>query len=148
MRDGTYQAAFRPVAAAPLSRGLYPRAQARVLQTAFQGDTKKAYVEFAPLRLDASRGRLVLARRIARHRRLRRRRPRRDRPRRLHRPPIRLRRQPRPDERLLARFVTRSQGLHAVAWEDLLAATSSGVPRPRLLRSHARHRLDAPLAPR
>ncbi len=128
LRDGSLRTAFRPVAAAPLSRGLYPRAQARVLETAFQGDTKKAHVELLPLRLDASRGRLVLARRMlvtvvfdgvvtgetslggstGRS---------------LH-----LGRQPRPDERLLARFVSRSRGLHAVAWEDLLAATTSGSP--------------------
>jgi hypothetical protein len=31
-------------------------------------------------------------------------------------------------ERLLARFVSRTKGLHAVSWEDLLAATSSGAP--------------------
>ena len=125
MRDGTYRAAFRPVKATALSRGLYPRAQARVLQTAFQGDTKKAYVEFSPLRLDASRGRLVLARRLlvtvvfdgvvpgetgigstGRS--------------------VRLRRRPsREPERLLARFATRSKGLHSVSWEDLLAATST-----------------------
>ncbi len=128
LRDGSLRAAFRPVAAAPLSRGLYPRAQARVLETAFQGDTKKAYVELLPLRLDTSRGRLVLARRmlvtvvfdgvvtgetslggsIGRR--------------------LAASRQPRPDERLLARFVSRSRGLHAVAWEDLLAATTSGSP--------------------
>ena len=116
-----------PVKAAALSRGLYPRAQARVLQTAFQGDVKKAYLEIAPLRLDASRSRLVLARRML----------------------VRVAfdgvvsgetglggsigRRPGPargagSERLLARFVSRSKGLHAVSWEDLLAATSSGVP--------------------
>jgi hypothetical protein len=124
LRDGTFQATFRPVAPAVLSRGLYPRLQARVLQTAFQGDTKKAYIEFVPLRLDTSRGRLVLARRMivtvlfdgvvpgetgigstGRS--------------------LRHRRQPPADERLLARLVVRSSGLHALAWEDLLAATSS-----------------------
>jgi hypothetical protein len=128
MRDGTFQKAVRPVAAAALGRGLYPRAQARVLQTAFQGDTKKAYVEFAPLRFDPTRGRLVLARRLlvtvafdgvvpgetglggssGRS--------------------LRLKHRPRPDERLLARFVSRTKGLHAVAWDDLLAATTSGAP--------------------
>ncbi len=125
MHDGTYQKALRPVAARPLSRGLFPREQARVLQTAFQGDTKKAYVEILPLRLDSARGRLVLARRMivtvlfdgvvpgetglggssGRS--------------------LTLRRQPPADGRLIARFATRSRGLHAVAWEDLLAATSS-----------------------
>jgi hypothetical protein len=125
MADGTYQKAFRPVAARPLSRGLFPREQARVLQTAFQGDTKKAYVEFLPLRLDAARGRIVLARRMlvtvlfdgvvpgetglggssGRS--------------------LTLKRQPPGDGRLIARFATRQKGLHAVAWEDLLAATSS-----------------------
>ena len=127
MRDGTYQKAFRPVKAAALSRGLYPRAQARVLQTAFQGDVKKAYLELAPLRLDASRGRLVLARRML----------------------VTvvfdgvvsgetglggsIGRRPGParnagPERLIARFVSRSRGLNAVSWEDLLAATTSGAP--------------------
>ena len=127
MRDGTYQKAFRPVKAAALSRGLYPRAQARVLQTAFQGEVKKAYLELAPLRLDVSRGRLVLARRML----------------------VTvlfdgvvsgetglggsIGRRPGParnagPERLIARFVSRARGLNAVSWEDLLAATTSGAP--------------------
>jgi hypothetical protein len=131
MNDGTYQKAFRPVAPRALGRGLYPRDQARVLETAFQGDTKKAYVEFVPLRLDAVRGRLVLARSLV----------------------VTLlfdgvvpgetglggssgrsealRRKPPSDGRLLARFASRSKGLHAVTWEELLAATTppgGGLP--------------------
>ena len=129
MRDGTYQASFRPVAAAALSRGLYPRAQARVLQTAFQGDVKKAYVELAPLRFDASRGRLVLARRLLVTVALRRCRPRRDRARRLRRAQRSASAvSPDPTSGSSPASSPAREGLHAVAWEDLLAATTSGSP--------------------
>jgi len=64
VEKGTYQTSFRRVRAATLRRGLFPEAQARVLETAFQGETKQAYLELAPLRVDAASGRVVLARRL------------------------------------------------------------------------------------
>ena len=44
--------------------GLYPSEAARVVSVGFQGDVKKALVELAPLRWDASRGQLLLAGRL------------------------------------------------------------------------------------
>jgi hypothetical protein len=126
LRDGTYRASFRPVKAALLSRGLFPRAQARVLQTAFVGETKKAYLELAPLRLDVSRGRLVLARRMlvtvafdgvvpgetgtgstGRS--------------------IPVLRRPSEPGRLIARLATRAKGLHSVTWEEVFSSSDPGL---------------------
>jgi Peptidase family C25 len=63
-RDGT----VRPgrVRRSPDSsfRGLFPRTAARVLGTGFQQETKKVHLELAPLRWNASSGRLLLARRL------------------------------------------------------------------------------------
>ena len=41
--------------------GLYPETPARVVSVAFQGDLKKAFLEFAPLRWDRSSGQLLFA---------------------------------------------------------------------------------------
>jgi CSLREA domain-containing protein len=128
--DGTYRVSFRKVRPAVLARGLYPLAPARVLQTAFRGDVKSAYLEFAPLRLHASRSRVILARTMlvtvafdgvvagetgtgwtgTRGRVLSRSTP-----------------------RLIARFATRDRGLYAVGWDDLLAAASGDAVGPRSL---------------
>lgn len=62
-RDGTYRAIFRRVGSRDVA-GLYPSELARVLGTAFQGETKRAYLELAPLRLDSASGRALLARRV------------------------------------------------------------------------------------
>jgi hypothetical protein len=63
-RDGTVQASYRRVRPAWVARRPYPAEAARVVTTAFQGETKKALVELAPLRWSASTGQLLLARRL------------------------------------------------------------------------------------
>jgi hypothetical protein len=71
-RDGTYRAGSLPVPRREVDRRssassgpqLFPASLARVRQTAFQVDRKKAYVELAPLRVDEATGRVVLARRL------------------------------------------------------------------------------------
>jgi hypothetical protein len=121
-RDGTYRAAFRRVLDKRMDSA-YPREAARVLETAFQDELKKAYLELAPLRVDGQK--LVLARRIV----------------------LRLafdgrvpgetsvdgrrgRRRPAPprggpgagpkdQDTIVARLAARAAGLHAVAWESL-----------------------------
>ena len=60
--SGAKRASFRAVEAVSLGRGSFPRASAQLLQTAFQGEVKKAYIQLAPLTLDAASGRLTLAR--------------------------------------------------------------------------------------
>ncbi|HEX9710296.1 MAG TPA: hypothetical protein VGB42_10075, partial [Candidatus Thermoplasmatota archaeon] len=118
--DGTYRASFRHVRAKDVF-GLFPQSAARVLETAFQEQTKKVYLELAPLRFDSPRRRLVLAGRLlvkiafdgrvegetgtggSRGRRLPK--PRRSEP-----------------ETLLARLAARAAGLHAVSWESLGAS--------------------------
>jgi hypothetical protein len=56
-RDSREGASFR----AP---GLYPETAARILSVGYQGETKKALVELAPLRWDRTTGELVLTRKL------------------------------------------------------------------------------------
>ena len=72
--SGTYEAASLPVSPAEARKArakdaasgetLFPATLARVHQTAFQGETKMAYVELSPLRVDETTGRITLARRL------------------------------------------------------------------------------------
>ncbi len=116
--DGTYQPAWLPVKRFRRPGSRFPDALARVHRTAFQGETKKAYVELAPLRVNDTTGRVLLARRLlvrlaftgrvkgetGKATRGRRQRP---------SPAVDTAANP------LARFVTRARGLHAVAFEDV-----------------------------
>ena len=118
------RAAFR-------GEGLYPSEAARVLSVGFQGEVKKALVELAPLRWDASMGQLLLARRLVVRLSFRGRDPaelssdgvrgRRYRARRSH-----------DRSRVLARLATTERGLHAVRYEEVLRGRR-GV-RARALR--------------
>ena len=64
--DGTVRPVLRrrPKGKAFERPGLYPEQAARVVETAFQGETKKALVELSPLRFDRDTGQLLLARRL------------------------------------------------------------------------------------
>ena len=62
-RDGTVQPGRRE-AELGLSRGVFPRVQARLGGEGFQGEDKTLALELMPLRYDASRGALVLSRRL------------------------------------------------------------------------------------
>ena len=126
-RDGTVRAArrrsrrstTRRAGAAFRGEALYPSEPARVLSVGFQGDVKKALVELAPLRWDASTGQLLLARRLIVRLSLRKRDPseqtthggrgRRYRKRRSH------------DKRgAVARLATTERGLYSVRYEEVL----------------------------
>ena len=132
--DGTKRASFRAVPARDLGPGSWPHASARVLQTAFQGESKKAYVEIAPLTLDAASGRLTLARTLlvqvlfdgtvagetgsgsrGRH---------------AAEDLTQI-----PDGQVLARFGTQARGVHAVSFEDALGVSFDVVPTSRLFLS-------------
>jgi hypothetical protein len=136
VEGGNYKASFRPVRPQPLVQGLYPRSSAQILQTAFQGETKRVYLELMPLRVDAATGQLVLARRLV----------------------VRLlfqgrvpgeqsrggswgRRMP-PSRRpgnaglVLARLSTRTRGLHALAFEELFPTERRSLPIAYLRLSH------------
>jgi hypothetical protein len=63
-RDGTVRPGRHAVSAPRVSSGFLPEFVARLAGTVFQGETKSAVVEMAPVRFDGSRQRLVLARRI------------------------------------------------------------------------------------
>jgi hypothetical protein len=151
---GTYRAAFRRVRPQELRHGLIPETLARVLETAFQGETKKAYLELAPLRVHAATERVVLARRLvvrlvfegrARGERSRggsrgRLEPGTGAPPARPAPPA----QPAaPADRMLARLATRSSGLHAVTFEQVESAAGAGALSSAWLRLS---RLGQPVA--
>ena len=138
-RDGTVRAVrrrsrrsdTREERAAFQGGGLYPSEAARVVSVGFQGDVKKALVELTPLRWDASRGQLLLARRLVVRLSFRARDPAdhstdgvRGR---------RYRRRPSHDRSTVAaRLLTTERGLHAVRYEEVLGGRR-GV-RARALR--------------
>ncbi|HYN01795.1 MAG TPA: C25 family cysteine peptidase [Vicinamibacteria bacterium] len=117
--DGTVQPGWREAEMA-LSRGAFPRVQARLAGEGFQGEDKTLALELMPLRYDASRGALVLSRRLTvrvdfagaepseiGRGRLGRRLPR-----------------SRPDSSAYAFLATSQEGLHSVAFEALFPGRS------------------------
>ena len=71
--DGTVQAGIRrapgrmPRSPRARRRAMVPQTAARIIDVGFQGEVKKALVELAPLRWDATREELRLARRLEVH---------------------------------------------------------------------------------
>ena len=124
-RDGTVRPGRRE-AELTLSRGVFPRVQARLAGEGFQGEDKTLALELLPLRYDASRGALVLSRKLTvridfagvepsetGRGRLGRHVPR-----------------PRPDSSAYAFLGTSQKGLHSVAFEVGLPGTLP-ARRPR-----------------
>jgi hypothetical protein len=107
--------------------GLHPGEPARIEETGFQGEVKRALVELAPLRWDPSSGRLLLARRLrvrvsfagvdAAERGLGGARGRRHRERRAHWA-----------RAVLARLLAPEQGLHRIAFEEVFRARARAIP--------------------
>jgi CSLREA domain-containing protein len=122
---------LRRRAGASFRRGVFPRSAARLLGTAFQGETKKAELDLAPLRFQTTSGQLVLSRRLlvrvefvgqqtgetslgGSHGR---------------RPMLpRLRSAQRP----LVQLVVRDKGLYKVRFEDVFPERRAGVSLPSL----------------
>ena len=129
-RDGTVQPGRRE-AELGLSRGVFPRVQARLGGEGFQGEDKTLALELMPLRYDASRGALVLSRRltvrvdfagaepseVGRGRLGRRIRP------------------SRSDGSAYAFLATSQKGLHSRRLRDALPGTTP-APRPRHAETH------------
>jgi hypothetical protein len=111
--------------------GLVPSTAARVVSVGFQGDVKKALLELAPLRWDASTGELLLARRlVARLSFLGR-----D-PKELSTDGVHGRRHPRGGSQIgwrgwVARLTTAEKGLYSVRYEDIFEGRR-GVSSNRL----------------
>ncbi len=122
--DGTVRPTRRSRALPALSRGYWPREQARLAGSVFQGDEKSAVLELVPVRYDGYRGQLVLARRLV----------------------VRLafsgteasefgsgahgRRAPRQRAAfrdVLAELHTQRRGLHAVGFEQVFPARQRGI---------------------
>jgi hypothetical protein len=133
-RDGTVQASYRRVRPTWISRHPYPAEAARVVTTAFQGETKKALLELAPLRWNPSTGQLLLTRRLrvriafdgtapgetpigGSHGRAL---------------PRQGARGSRGAQGLVARLLARDKGLYAVAFEDAFRYRLRAVPTQRL----------------
>ena len=103
-----------------LSRGVFPRVQARLAGEGFQGEDKTLALELMPLRYDASRGALVLSRRLT---------VRVDfagaEPSEIGRGRLGRRLPPsRPDSSAFAFLATSQKGLHSVAFETLFPGRS------------------------
>jgi hypothetical protein len=62
--DGTVRPSRRRASLGPAALGYVPRDVVRLAGLAFQGEDKQAVLEISPVRFDAARGRLVLARRV------------------------------------------------------------------------------------
>ncbi len=120
--DGTVQADRRE-AELTLTRGVFPRVQARLAGEGFQGEDKTLALELLPVRYDASRGAMVLSRKLTvridftgvepsetGRGRLGRRVPR-----------------PQPDTNAYAFLGTSQEGLHAVAFEEVFPGRSRPV---------------------
>ena len=100
------RAAFR-------GEGLYPSEAARVLSVGFQGEAKKALLELAPLRWDASKGQLLLARRLVVRISFRGREP-------SETDGVRGRRRSHDQRTVVARLGTTERGLHSVRYEEMM----------------------------
>jgi hypothetical protein len=145
-RDGTVRAARRRLDAAFRSDRLSPESPARVVSAGFQGETKKALLELAPLRYDAASGRLLLARRLVvrlafvgrepseralggvRGRRY-------------------LRRASHAVRNVHARLLVRGRGLYSVRYEDVWPASRSAVRATELRLSRQGEAVPYHLAP-
>jgi len=125
--DGTVRAARRAPSRTPRR---FPKGElATLLPSLFQGESKKAVVAIAPLRFEAERQRLVLARRVLVRllftgreagesgRGSRGRAPVRERP---------------ASGEVLARLYTTAVGLHAVSFEQLFAGRARGIAAARV----------------
>ena len=117
--EGTIRAARRRARKAFRGEGLSPTSAARIVSVGFQGEVKKALVELAPLRWDASRGQLLLARRLLVRVSFRGREPSE-----LSTDGVRGRRYARRrshDQRaVVARLLTKQRGLHSVRYEEMM----------------------------
>jgi hypothetical protein len=95
--------------------GLSPSSAARIVSVGFQDDVKKALVELAPLRWDATRGELLLARRLVVRLAFRGSEPSEVAPGRGY-----TKRPSHDERRVLAHLATTQPGLHAVHFEDVM----------------------------
>ena len=117
-QDGTVRASRRRARSAFRGEELSPSSAARIVEVGFQGDVKKALVELAPVRWDAARGQLLLARRLVVRLSFREREPSETTTR--GRRGRRYRKRDSHDERSVAtRLATTERGLYALRYEDV-----------------------------
>jgi len=124
--DGTVRASTRRQRSSLIrsQAGMHPEELARLVSVGFQGETKKALVEMAPLRWDGTSGRLLLAKRLVVVLSFRGRDPGDQ-----SEDGVRGRRYRRTasheNRSVAARLVTRERGLYAVRYDDLLGRRGS-----------------------
>ncbi|HEY7700333.1 MAG TPA: C25 family cysteine peptidase, partial [Vicinamibacteria bacterium] len=93
--------------------GLYPESAARVVELGYQGETRKALVELAPIRWNRTTGELSFARRLSVE---------------LSFSGRETARRKRIEERAVARrLVTRERGLYGVSFEELFGRSRRGI---------------------
>jgi hypothetical protein len=97
------------------SEGWVPETSARLLQVGFQGETKKAQLELAPLRWNGAAGELQLSRRLTVHLAFS-----------SGRGRTREEKTSRRERGVLARLVTTQGGLHEVSYEELFQGRRGG----------------------
>jgi len=130
-REGTLRAGSRKARATWRGADVFPSSAARVVETAFQGDVKKALIELSPLRWDGGSGQLLLARRLlvrvsfvgieASERALGGSRGRRHREEKSHK-----------GRMVLARLSTSRPGLYRVPFEEIVDARRQALPAESL----------------
>ncbi len=134
-QDGTLRPALRrrPKGKAFKRRGLYPEQAARLLELAFQGETKKALVELSPLRWDRGSGELLLARRLTVKLEFSGREPgERSRGGSKGRAKRGKGRQRARAQGVVTRLLTRERGLYAVSFEELFGSRGRAVSASKL----------------
>ena len=136
------RAAFR-------AEGLYPSQSAQITSVGFQGDVKKALVELAPLRWDASTGQLLLARRLVVRLSFRGREPTEETTDGVRgRRPRTARAARSRTEGVFARLATQERGLYAVSFEDVFGRRKRALPAQKLRLSRQGDTIAFHLEPR
>jgi len=132
--DGTTRAGKRKVKRKFLrGKGLYPEQPARLVETVFQAEQKKALVEMSPIRWDEDGARLLLAKRMTMRVVFRGKEPS---ERELSGGKGRRHVETHEPRNVVARFVTTEAGLYGVRFDEIFEKGTKAIPTSKLRLSH------------